>query len=125
MHGLLWEDGGPLIDLNTLIPSGTGVHLTSAFSINDNGDIAATGLVANGDQHAFLLVPRGEGEKSREDNAGDATAATEGSSTSIPQRLRATNPPNAALSGRGILDQFRDRRFRGHRTLRPGTNQKL
>ena len=122
-HAFLWEKGGPLVDLNTLVPSGNGVHLTSALFINDKGEIAATGLLGNGDQHAFLLIPCGEGKESCEETAEDATAATEGSSTSAPQRLLATTPLNAALSGRGILDRFRDRRFRARRTVSPGIDE--
>ncbi len=122
VHAFLWENGGPLVDLNTLVSSGTGVHLTSALFISDQSEIAATGLLANGDQHAFLLIPCGEGDESCEDNARDATTATEGSSTSIAQRLPATIPLNAALGGRGILDRFRGRPFRNPRTLSPGIN---
>jgi probable HAF family extracellular repeat protein len=56
-HAFLREEGGPLVDLNTLVALDTGVHLTSALFINDNGEIAAIGLLENGDQHAFVLIP--------------------------------------------------------------------
>jgi probable HAF family extracellular repeat protein len=48
--------GGNPYDLNTLIPSGSGWHLGTAFGINDSGEIAGVGR-HNGIQHAFLLVP--------------------------------------------------------------------
>jgi probable HAF family extracellular repeat protein len=41
LHAFLWEDGGPMVDLNTLIPPGSGVQLTNAFNINDRGEILA------------------------------------------------------------------------------------
>jgi len=45
------------VDLNTLIPSNSGFYLLTAEFIADNGEIAALGLLANGDQHAVLLIP--------------------------------------------------------------------
>ncbi|HXG90664.1 MAG TPA: hypothetical protein VNJ02_20280 [Vicinamibacterales bacterium] len=49
-------EGGKVIDLNTLIPSGSGWVLTEAKDINDAGLITGTGIV-NGQQRAFLLKP--------------------------------------------------------------------
>lgn len=55
----LWENGS-LVDLNTLVVSNpSGAQLTIALSINERGEIAAQGLLPNGDLHAFLLVPSG------------------------------------------------------------------
>jgi probable HAF family extracellular repeat protein len=41
LHAFLWEDGGPIVDLNTLIPAGSGVQLRLAYNINDRGEILA------------------------------------------------------------------------------------
>jgi probable HAF family extracellular repeat protein len=57
LHGFLWEDGGPIVDLNTLVPPGSGVTITSAFDINDRGEIAVGGFNSQGDHRAFLLIP--------------------------------------------------------------------
>ena len=57
-HAFLWEKGGPAIDLNTLVPPGSGVALRTATSITDSGVIVAQGGLANGEEHAFLLIPR-------------------------------------------------------------------
>jgi len=54
--GFLWENGS-LVDLNTLVPQNTRFHLFTASFISDRGEIAAFGSLANGDQHALLLVP--------------------------------------------------------------------
>jgi len=54
---LLWENGGPSVNLNDLLVPGSSVAVNGANYINDRGEIAATGLLANGDQHAVLLVP--------------------------------------------------------------------
>ena len=57
VNAFLWERGGPMIDLNTLVPAGSALHLMDAILINDRGDIAGMGILPNGDLHTFLLVP--------------------------------------------------------------------
>ena len=63
----LWEKGGPMVDLNTLIPPNSPLHLTFAERINDRGEISGTGVppgVSVDDVealgHAFLLIPVGQ-----------------------------------------------------------------
>lgn len=52
--------GSGLIDLNNLIAPGSGfTNLTSADAINDVGQIAGSGLLADGSYHAYLLTPTG------------------------------------------------------------------
>ena len=46
---------GKMLDLNTLVASIPGVHLTDALAISDDGNIVAIGLDANGLETAFLL----------------------------------------------------------------------
>jgi probable HAF family extracellular repeat protein len=53
----LWENGGPMVDLNTLALPGSGLHLADARLINDRGEIVCTGVLPNGDLHAVLLIP--------------------------------------------------------------------
>ena len=59
-HAFLYDDSAMphMRDLNSLIPSGSGVTLTDAGGINDLGQIAATGTI-NGQTHAFRLTPVG------------------------------------------------------------------
>jgi len=57
----LSEDGGPAVDLNTLIPHNAGVQLTGAVYITNSGEIAALGTLPNGDIRAFVLIPCDEG----------------------------------------------------------------
>ena len=57
LHGFLWEDGGALVDLNSLIEPRSGITVVFATDINDQGEIAGTGMLPNGDTHAILLVP--------------------------------------------------------------------
>jgi probable HAF family extracellular repeat protein len=56
-RAFLWDNGGPLIDLNTFVASGSGLTLTQGAYINDRGEILATGVLPNGDQRAVLLIP--------------------------------------------------------------------
>ncbi len=53
----LWEDGGPLVDLNTLVPPNSGLLLVEPDQINDGGEIAVQAQDANGNNHAVLLIP--------------------------------------------------------------------
>lgn len=53
----LWEDGEGVVDLNTLIPHGSDLHLAMPETINDHGEIAGIGFLSNGDEHALLLIP--------------------------------------------------------------------
>jgi probable HAF family extracellular repeat protein len=56
-HAWLWENNGPMIDLNTLIPPGSGIQLTHSVSINDRGEISGDGVLPSGNHHAFVLIP--------------------------------------------------------------------
>jgi probable HAF family extracellular repeat protein len=64
LHAFVWEDGGPMLDLNTLIPPGSGLQLTNAININDRGEILAksvpVGVTPIDDEdlgHVVLLIP--------------------------------------------------------------------
>jgi probable HAF family extracellular repeat protein len=56
-RAFLYRDG-TFSDLNTLIPSGSGIVLNDATGINDAGLIAANGTNPRGQQRGFVLVPR-------------------------------------------------------------------
>jgi probable HAF family extracellular repeat protein len=49
---------GGLVNLNTLIPSGTGFTLTDAVAINAAGEILCDATNAGGNEHAVLLSPK-------------------------------------------------------------------
>jgi len=56
--GFLSENGGPIVDLKTLLSSNnSGLTLESALEINDLGEIVGIGLDAESYSHAILLVP--------------------------------------------------------------------
>ena len=57
LHGFLWEDGGPIVDLNILVSPRSSVFVPAATGINDRGEITAVGVLPNGDRHTVLLIP--------------------------------------------------------------------
>jgi probable HAF family extracellular repeat protein len=64
LHAFVWEEGTGMIDLNSVIPPGSGLQLTNAFNINDRGEILAKsvpeGVTPVDDEdlgHVVLLVP--------------------------------------------------------------------
>jgi probable HAF family extracellular repeat protein len=64
LHAFVWQEGGPMMDLNALIQPGTGYQLTNAIDINDRGEILAKaaplGFTPNDDAdlgHLALLIP--------------------------------------------------------------------
>jgi probable HAF family extracellular repeat protein len=81
-HGFLWENGGPMIDLNTLIPAGSNFQLIDAYDINDRGEILVQALPV-GEQpmegvqlgHLALLVPCSGDETSCSDSSDPSAVA--------------------------------------------------
>ena len=53
----LSEGAEPMVDVNALIVPESLIEVISEFDINDQGEIAAQGLLPNGDVHAVLLIP--------------------------------------------------------------------
>jgi len=88
--GLLW-DHGKLYDLNALVSPNSGLAIGDVNFINDRGEIAATGVLPNGDQHAVLLVPA-----SREEIASANALAVSGPAS--PRVETFTKDPENSLS---------------------------
>ena len=54
----LWEDGGPMVDINTLVSSDkSGLSVRGAININDRGEIAGASADVNRNSYAILLIP--------------------------------------------------------------------
>jgi probable HAF family extracellular repeat protein len=99
LHAFLWEEGGPMLDLNSLIPPDSGLQLTNAFNINDRGEILAKsapiGFTPNDDAdlgHLVLLIPCDSDDEGCEDNAEATTSAAPRSSARITNSLATTTP---------------------------------
>jgi probable HAF family extracellular repeat protein len=105
----LWENGGPMVDLNALVPLGSGVHLSAAEAINNRGEIVVAGappgcdvLNAGACQHIYALIPCDE-DHPRVDGCdyslaeADAASATR-STRDSPVRSSAHNETELAPS---------------------------
>jgi probable HAF family extracellular repeat protein len=55
LHAVLYQ-AGAIVDLNSLVPAGSGWLLTEARDINNSGAIVGAGVIG-GAMHAFMLVP--------------------------------------------------------------------
>lgn len=63
VHAFIWTRAGGMVDLNSLLPAGSGWVLNSATGVNLNGKIVGSGTI-NGQTHAFVwnLYYEEEGE---------------------------------------------------------------
>jgi probable HAF family extracellular repeat protein len=77
---------GMMIDLNSLIPSGSGWQLLEAYGVNNAGQIVGEGLF-NGQYHAFLLDP----------------ALVQGTLAFTPLSAFVPEPGNASLVAIGLI----------------------
>lgn len=107
-HAFLWENGGPIVDLNTLIPPGSSLQLTYAVGINDAGEIVGFGVPSGvppedyeTQGHAYVLIPCDENHPGvegcdydlvdadgavRESGRGDQTEGTDSHRRTDPSR---------------------------------------
>jgi probable HAF family extracellular repeat protein len=119
-RAVLWEKGGPALDLNHLVDPGSGLQLTEAKIINDLGEIVAVGLLPNGDLHSVVLIPCEEGEG----GCGNAAVATSNGAAPTPIAERpstmAPGDPRPSVRPGEMLEQFRARWAGRHHIPLPG-----
>lgn len=65
LHAFLWENGGPIVDLNDLVSPKSDVQLIEPQAIGDSGEIFVDGLPPgcinqNSCGHAYVLIPQGD-----------------------------------------------------------------
>lgn len=107
LRGWLWENGGPIVDLEKLVLPGSGLTVIAGNLINDRGEIAGRGMLPNGDTHAILLIPCDENHPEVEGCDYD-TVDAETSAHLNPAPL--IQPPTASpsqLSPAGGMARFR------------------
>jgi hypothetical protein len=102
----MWEEGGPMFDLNTVIPPGSGLQLTNAININDHGEILAESVVVTDADigRLVLLVPCDE---ERDDCVNVLSSSPESPQvlSPAPQR-RGSQQPNAQDAMRAWRERF-------------------
>lgn len=91
-HAFLWEQGGPMVNLNSFVPPGSNLTLTVATLISDRGEIAVQGVLPNGDTHAILMIPcddeQGDSEGCEDETVGAGVVRHVPPSRSVSGRTR-------------------------------------
>jgi probable HAF family extracellular repeat protein len=102
-HAFVYEKGGPMLDLNTLVSNKSNMNLVEANFINDRGWIVARGFLPNGDLHTAILIPEDEASEAASNtnvtSAAQAPAALQTSGALTPQ-MRAIVEARLARSNR-------------------------
>jgi len=118
VHAFLWQRGGPMMDLNDLVPSGSGLVLTAGEFINDRGEIGASGVLPNGDHHAILLIPCDD-KQGDTDGCRDSAQNANGSPTR-PAFLAAESPAQPKQTPSERVAGIRARLARRYHIFSPG-----
>jgi probable HAF family extracellular repeat protein len=108
LHGFLWEDGGPLVDLNTLVLPGSSMIVTAALLINDRGDIGCLGVdPGDSEEHACLLIPCDKNHPGIEGcDYGLVDSATAGIARPAPEASPTHFAAKSASRSIGVRNQY-------------------
>ena len=113
-HAFLWENGGPMVDLNTLVVNPSDLQLTEANFITDRGWIVANGLLPNGDKRVGILIPERDWN-----DAASVIAATPVATATSSRRLVTLTPQM-----KSALKEQLEQRYR-HSVLRRPRHRSL
>jgi probable HAF family extracellular repeat protein len=110
-HAFLWQDGSPMVNLNSLIPAGSALELSHAFVITDSGEIAGLGVPAGCPPsqdmvcgHAYVLIPCDENHPLI---AGCDYTLVDPLAVTAPQSADATNARAGTSSASKVATRFR------------------
>jgi probable HAF family extracellular repeat protein len=120
-HPFIWEKGGPMLDLNNLIPANSGLELVAADNINERGEIVGVGVPArcfvDFCGHLFLLIPcAASATQGCEANGEGTNAAVQ--SNPAPAINSSTNSPQRRPTPKGSMAAWRAQM--AHRYRIPG-----
>lgn len=117
-HAFLWENGGPSVDLQTLLVPRSDITLLTAIVINDRSEIVGVGILPNGDTHSVLLIPCDENHADADGcdfDTLDADTATQAHPAQISSPSAAASFANLTPAERMIrirsMTVNRNRRF--------------
>jgi probable HAF family extracellular repeat protein len=117
-NGFLWERGGPMIDLNDFVPPDSDLHLRAGATINDRGEIAASGLRTNGFVGSALLLPC-------DDEPADSEGCRGGKHDSVNPGARTTSSIQSKLGPREVPRRSSVGAASRYHTSDPATEPKL
>ena len=105
-HAFLWENGGPMVDLNTLVYPASDLRVREGDDINEFGEIAGKAVLPNGDIHAVVLIPCDEKHPGECEDYSmiEASATQTGAFTAMKQGSESptgTDNPSRNRFGRG------------------------
>jgi probable HAF family extracellular repeat protein len=105
-HGFLWENRGPIVDLQTLVLPGSDVTIKATYLINNAGEISGSGTNSNGDQRGILLIPCDSDHPGVEgcdhDPSDLDSSAASARANSASSTTTANQPPTASKFARRI-----------------------
>jgi probable HAF family extracellular repeat protein len=106
-RGFLWENGGPMVDLQTLVLQGADLTISETNYINDAGEISGFGMNSSGVMHALLLIPCDEHHPGQCEDYSliEVPAQQTSPSTAMKQGSESPTDRNSPLSkrfGRGF-----------------------
>ncbi len=116
-HVFLWENNGPMVNLQNLVISGPNLTLTPDLFINDRGEITSNALTPDGNNHAVVLIPCDENHLGIEgcDYAlvDGSAAADSGGQVQSRSTTKTRKPPSAFESS------LQGQRFNRHAAPKP------
>lgn len=84
LRGFVSNQGGQIVDLNSLIRKSYGLHVIAANAINDRGVITANATTRKGELHPVILVPENDFDMLAQMNAAMHDAAKHASASAGP-----------------------------------------
>lgn len=108
-HAFLWEDGGPAVDLNTLVSNPSDLYLTEANYITEEGMIVANGVLPNGDGRAAILIPESDFNASSNAATPSGSFASSQQRAFTPEMKERLKMQLGKRSRRILIDRFRRR----------------
>ncbi len=70
-RAFLWENGGPMVDLNSLIENLSGLRVYIGLYITDSGQIYGQAVDSNSNNHTVVLIPDGDCNSNCEQRIGE------------------------------------------------------
>lgn len=87
IRGFISDQGGALVDINTLIRKPHGLNVLAAYYINDRNEIVGFALTQSGEIHPVVLIP---------ENDFDRLADISGSNDSVAEPAKPLHPGSRA-----------------------------
>jgi probable HAF family extracellular repeat protein len=87
----LWENGGPMVNLNDLIVPGSQINMRVPMFINNRGEIGGFGRLPNDDFRAVVLIPCDGNQSAHHPDAAHCDALAE----NAPAGSQHIVPPSA------------------------------